>query len=225
MYGNDNIFINTVNTLNTFSILLSECIASESNWDMNIGNCDSICVVIPEIDRDIKEWDGVKRHRIKRYQRKLRALHNESDISFIEIKSRSQLVDEFPSVKELHISRWKAKGEKSKYSDPKRLSFIFDVCEKALQENALFFPIMKIDGILASFIIGFKYGDTIFDWNTAFSLEFYEHSPGALLLLHVLSNPGKYGFLKYNLMKGLEPYKFIWTDKVENNLSVNLELS
>ena len=92
----------------------------------------------------------------------------------------------------LDNSRWKNIGIISKYSDLRRETFILDVCETAIKEKTLFFPIMKINGVLAAYIIGFHYDNTIFDWNTSFSMDFRKWSPGALLLLNVLSNYQKY---------------------------------
>jgi len=199
-------------------------ISRVKGWTISIDTCDTIPIIIAQPDRDIQEWIGVKSNHIKRYKRKLRALSRIAKISYAFIETKSQLVDEFPAIRKLHIARWETIGIHSKYSDQRRESFILSVCEEALQEQSLFFPMMKINDILASYIIGFRGGDTIFDWNTSFSVDYGKWSPGALLLLYVLSNPTIYGFNRYNLMKGTEKHKFNWTDKCETNLSVTISI-
>ncbi len=199
-------------------------IAAEDGWRISTTDCDSIPVVITQTDEPIQNWKGVKSQRIIRYQRKEKALIKVSDVSFHLIENKSQLFSEFQNFKKIHIGRWNVIGINSKYSDYRRETFILDVCEEAIKCNSLFLPFMKINGSLASFIIGFRSGDTIFDWNTSFSTEFYKWSPGALLLLNVLSNSRLYGFTKYNLLKGVEEHKFIWTNTLEKNISCSLDV-
>lgn len=206
------------------TIELLTVISAEMNWELKIDKCDSLPVVIAQPEKEIQDWDGVKRHAIKRYERKLKALNNIANTSFSFIETTSQLTDLFPEIRRMHIARWKLSGVQSKYIDPKRDTFIINICTEALKENTLFFPIMKINNILASYIIGFKSGNTIYDWNTSFSVDYFKWSPGALLLLHILSNCKMLGYSRYNFMKGLESHKFIWTNVIEDNLSLKINL-
>jgi len=199
-------------------------IATENGWKISITDCDLIPVVNTETDEPIQSWKGVKSQRIIRYQRKEKALARIYDVSLYLIKDRLQLHSEFPNIKKIHIGRWNSIGINSKYSDTRRERFILDVCEEAIKCNSLFLPIMKINGSLASFIIGFRSGDTIFYWNTSFSNDFYKWSPGALLLLNLLSNSRVYGFTKYNFLRGVEEHKFIWTNTIEKNLSCFIDI-
>lgn len=200
-------------------------IGVKNHWDVVISDHDSIPYVDAQYNKRISEWNGVKPNQVKRYQRKLKALHTMADVSFTFINSNSQLIEEFGAIKDIHIKRWDILGIESKYSDQRRENFIIDVCKAAIRDNSLFFPLMKINGQLASYIIGFKYEDTIYDWNTSFSIEYRKWSPGALLLLHILSNSYELGFKKYNFLKGNESHKFIWTDKIERNKSVLITIS
>lgn len=200
-------------------------LATVKDWKITITDCDSIPVVITQPNSPLQNWKGVKTHRVVRYFRKMKALSNVVDVSFSIVENLTQFNKEFPIIKRIHIERWRSIGIQSKYSDHRRESFIMEVCEQALENNSLFLPIMKINGTLASFIIGFRSGDTVFDWNTSFSNEFQKWSPGALLLLNVLSNSKIYGFNKYNFLKGVEDHKFIWTDIIEKNLSCTLEIA
>lgn len=204
--------------------LLAE-VSAKLGLEMTVADYDKLSVIVTQQNVDVQKWEGVKSHQINRYKRKLNTLNKISHVHFSYIETKSQLAKEFPAIRNVHISRWEAKGESSKYSDQRRESFILDVCENAINKNSLVFPLLKINGVLASYIIGFRIGDTIFDWNTGFSVDFFKWSPGALLLLHVLSNSQNLGFSKYNLMKGLEKHKFIWTDKVEKNLTVTITMS
>lgn len=204
------------------TITLLTQIAYAKGWSIKIDTCDTIPIILAQPEKDIQYWEGVKVNHIKRYKRKLRALSSISKISFSLIETKSQLITEFPAIRDLHVSRWDSINMYSKYSDKRREAFILSVCEEALKEQALFFPLMKIDDVLASYIIGFRGRDIIFDWNTSFSVDFWRWSPGALLLLHVLSNPELYKYRIYNLMKGTEKYKFYWTNQCENNLTVTI---
>ncbi|MEI7846006.1 MAG: GNAT family N-acetyltransferase [Chloroflexota bacterium] len=202
------------------TIELFSAISAEIGLEIEIKKCDSLPVVITQPEKEIQNWEGVKRHSIKRYKRKQNALARIADISFSFIETQNQLIELFPEIRHLHITRWELNNVYSKYLDPKREAFIINICKTAIEDSSLFFPIMKINGVLAAYIIGFRYGETIFDWNTSFSVDYFQWSPGALLLLHILSNSKKFGYSKYNLLKGLESYKFIWTNIIEDNLSL-----
>ena len=150
------------------------------------------------------------------------ALQSAKSVSFSLIQTTSDLMRILPEIVNMHVSRWEILGQNSKYSDPRRMSFILEVCEEAIKDGTLFFPIMKVDDVLAAYIIGFRDGETIYDWNTSFSIDYSRWSPGCLLLLHVLTNSTRFRFSRYNLMKGLEDYKFVWTNVIEQNVSVKV---
>ena len=200
-------------------------ISESKGWKISIDPCDTLPIVYAQSDKDIWEWSGVKSNYVRRYRRKLRALNEIAEITYLFIENKSQLSNEFPAIRHLHVARWKALGSESKYSDLRREKFILSICEKALQEKSLFFPLLKINGDLAAYIIGFRGGDTIFDWNTSFSVDYWKWSPGSLLLMNILSNSQLYSYNKYNLMKGNEKYKFIWTKECETNLSVKITIT
>lgn len=199
-------------------------LSSQLGWSVDISDGDKMVVVVAQPDKEIQDWNDVKRRQIKRYIRKQNALDKIAMVSFSFIETESELIELFPLIKSLHVSRWDKNGVLSKYNDSRRLSFITHVCKEALKDGSLFFPIMKIGDDLAAFIIGFRSIDTIYDWNTAFSVDHFKWSPGALLLLHVLSNSKTYGFSRYNFMRGLEEYKLIWTNRIEKNLNVTMTI-
>lgn len=206
------------------TIDLLRVIGLEMNWEVKIYKCDSLPIVITQPEKELQDWSGVKKHAIKRYKRKQNTLSKMFEVSFAYVETEAQLKGIFPEVQRLHIARWKSNGIRSKYLDPRRESFVIDVCKGAIRDGTLFFPIMKIDGNLASFIIGFKSEDSIFDWNTSFSIDYYRWSPGALLLLHVLSQSKENNCRRYNLMRGIEPHKFLWTDFIDHNLTVEINM-
>jgi CelD/BcsL family acetyltransferase involved in cellulose biosynthesis len=152
-------------------------------------------------------------------------LNKKANILFSLIETEHELKAALPVIKEMHIRRWQSHNISSKFLDKRRDSFISEVCKEAVEVNSLFLPVMKIDGVIAAYHIGFRGGNTIFEWNTSFALEFSKWSPGALLMLYILSNAKAWGFSKYNLLRGQEQYKFIWTDKTEQTISVTVNQS
>src|SRR5690606_20933066 len=118
--------------------------------------------------------------------------------------------------------RWKEIGVTSKYLDNRRERFTLEVCNEAIIRKEFFTNVFLIDGNLASYNLGFRKGGTVFDWNTSFSLDYRQLSPGALLQLYTLSNFMKLGFDKYNFLKGDEEYKFIWTNLIENTFTLRI---
>jgi CelD/BcsL family acetyltransferase involved in cellulose biosynthesis len=206
----------------SLSLKFLRTVVQDKRIEGYIENCDEIPVVIPETDKPLDFWHGAKSKWIKRYQRSLRRLNKKADVTFSLVESLDELRTVLPIIRELHIKRWGSKGISSKFLDERRASFVTEICEYALKTKSLFLPIMKINGVIAAYRIGFRGGNTIFDWNTAFALEFSKWSPGGLLVLNILSNAKIWNFAKYNFLRGHEQYKLVWTNRIEQTISVTI---
>lgn len=206
----------------SLTLKILQTIAKDNNLNVLFERCDKLPVVITQADKPIEAWEGVKLKWIKGYQRSMMRLNKRADITFSLVETDNELETIFPIIRNVYTRRWQSHNIPSKYLDKKRDLFITEICNKALETNSLFLPIMKIDGVIAAYRIGFRGGNTIFDWNTSFALEFSKWSPGALLMLFILSNANEWKFSKYNLMRGEEQYKYIWTDKAEQTISASI---
>jgi len=159
---------------------------------------------------------------IRGYLKRKAALHNRLSVEIIDTFECFRAV--WPVVRAIHIDRWVKKGAISKYTDQARIGFIEEICEVAARRGELFMPLLRIDGNIVAYIIGFHVGDRIFDWNTSFDPYYKNNSPGALLLIEVLQRVESININRYEFLTGNEDHKFLWASHYGGNVSVELVL-
>lgn len=205
------------------TIALLQTTAKEMALKISIDVCDYMPVVTPVCNAPIDVWPGIHASRIAKLKRQLRALSRSSTVRFSLIESQEELESLLPLMMNLHIDRWMRRGQISKFLDPRRRDFTDEICKEALRRGTLFAPVMFIDGSLASYCLCFRGGDAVFEWNTSFAFSHRHWSPGALLLLDILSRSQEHAFAKYNLLRGEESYKYFWTNQREKTTTVILD--
>jgi hypothetical protein len=81
---------------------------------------------------------------------------------------------------------------------------------------------LRVDAALAAYKIGFRGGDTVFEWVTSFNTALKKWSPGSLLMYLLLRGAENYKFGYYDLMRGAEDNKFNRTKRIRRNFTVTL---
>jgi CelD/BcsL family acetyltransferase involved in cellulose biosynthesis len=206
------------------TIAILEAVARDLGLRSSVCVCDYLPVLRTSADLPVELWSGVDISRIHEFQKKLRVLNQKSNVTFHLVETDVELSIMLPQMMQLHVERWHAQGNVSKFLDSRRCNFTHDICKAALHRGELFAALMLIDGVIGSYRLGFRGGDTIFEWNTSFASTFRKWSPGALLLLMILHQAKELGYRKYNLMRGEEPYKYYWTDQREHTITVTLQV-
>ena len=165
----------------------------------------------------IDKWPDVNIHRIIYLRNRRAKLERKHSCTVRVLKDVAEIETLLPTFFEMHKNRWRQKTTVSKYSHENRRTFTRAICVSALRRNELFLPVLEIDGQIAAYILGFRSGQTIFDWNTSFDMAWRRWSPGALLLLEVLERSTEFEISTYDLLRGADSYKFDWTSKTRTN--------
>jgi CelD/BcsL family acetyltransferase involved in cellulose biosynthesis len=63
----------------------------------------------------------------------------------------------------------------------------------------------------------FRYRDVFYDYQRGLNPEWNRYSPGHLLLAHAMREAIAEGAREFDLLRGVEPYKFSWTDTVRTD--------
>jgi len=168
----------------------------------------------------IDRWPGVDVSRIKYLQRKRSALEQKYTCRFRILDDAKEIEVVLPVLFEIHRKRWHQRGIVSKFADENRSAFTRAICTSALTRGELFLAILEIAGHVIAYTIGFRCGETIFDWNSCFDITWGRWSPGALLQLDILERCEEFGISTYDMLRGTESYKFDWTSKTRGNCTI-----
>ena len=69
---------------------------------------------------------------------------------------------------------------------------------------------LEIHGNVAAADLAFCYGNRLWAYNGAISLQFREYAPGKVLTLHLMRRAIERGFDRFDFLRGNEPYKYLY---------------
>jgi CelD/BcsL family acetyltransferase involved in cellulose biosynthesis len=124
-------------------------------------------------------------------------------------------------IRNLHIKRQKQLGRKSLFENSKELAFILDVMHLFKDQDFLDYAILKVQGKIVSYTLGFKYNNILYWWNTGFDPAFSEISPTKVLLYLLLKSCFEEGLAEFNFMRGETEYKQKWTKTFRWNYKIH----
>lgn len=146
----------------------------------------------------------------------LRVSHRDLNLQLVCCDSASEVDNCLSQLIVLHHNRWKSRSRAFKTNEyiqfHKRIASIFF-------ENGwlrLFF-LKNGCGLLAG-IYCFKYGETLYYYQSGRNVEFSKHHLGTVLLNRVIMQGIKEGLTQFDLLTGNEPYKFRWADSINTTL-------
>lgn len=119
-------------------------------------------------------------------------------------------------MSDLQSQRMRTKGEVPLWQGPLG-AFVKDVLAAADAAGQLRLTCLYLDGKMIAYELCFLHGSTIYAWSRAFDEEHRNTGPGKIALLHLLETGIAQGYRVFDLLRGEEPYKELWTNgHIEN---------
>jgi CelD/BcsL family acetyltransferase involved in cellulose biosynthesis len=167
-----------------------------------------------------KSWEEFCAHKSSNFNKMmkqyLRVSHRDLNLQLVCCNSASELDNDLNQLIALHHNRWKGRSRAFKTNEyiqfHRRIASIFF-------ENGwlrLFF--LKSGCSLLAGIYCFKYGETLYYYQSGRNVEFSRHHLGTVLLNRVIMQGIKEGLTQFDLLTGNEPYKFRWADSINTTL-------
>lgn len=119
----------------------------------------------------------------------------------------------------LQSQRMRTKGEVPMWQGPLG-TFVKDVLAATDASGQLRLTGLYLDGKLTAYELCFLHGKTIYAWSRAFDEEHRNTGPGKIALLHLLETGIAQGYKMFDLLRGEEPYKELWTNGQVQNVRV-----
>ena len=187
------------------------------NWEERQSN---LCPYVPlpfSMDVFTRELGRTMRYNLKRYSSKLEREHR------VELKE----YDELGSVKEamelffdLHQKRWESSGELGAFNMQLFRDFHVDLAACFAEKGWLNLDFLTVDDKPVSAKYGFKYNQKFYSYLSGWDPDYSRYRVGNLSTMYEIEKCIRSHLREYDMMRGDEPYKRLWTTRARRNLEL-----
>ncbi|KAA3658315.1 MAG: GNAT family N-acetyltransferase [Calditrichaeota bacterium] len=126
---------------------------------------------------------------------------------------------------ELHRKRWETKEGESKFDDPLREKFHAIIAAPLLDGGYLRFYILEVDDVPVATLYCFAYDGHVYYYQAGMEPELEKKSIGMVVMGKAIEASFEEGAHEYDFLRGLEDYKFRWTDKTRDTHILEIAFS
>jgi CelD/BcsL family acetyltransferase involved in cellulose biosynthesis len=144
------------------------------------------------------------------FRRKLRRLTQRYQISLDAARSEEERREAMQLLIALHQARWRKRGESEAFSGGALIAFHDEISALALRRGWLRLFVLRLDGRPAAALYGFRYRDVFYFYQSGFDPAFSKESVGLVILGLSIERAFEEGVAEYDLLHGVEAYKFHW---------------
>jgi CelD/BcsL family acetyltransferase involved in cellulose biosynthesis len=127
----------------------------------------------------------------------------------IRAVARDQVQKGFDAFLELHRARWRKRHLPGAFIG-RIVDFHREWIEAASERGWLRMSLLDLDGQLAGAIYALSHGRTVYYYQAGFDPDRSSVSPGTLLVAHTIRKSIEEGAVRFDFMRGDEPYKRRW---------------
>lgn len=157
--------------------------------------------------------DELQRRLPSRFRRKLRMvahrLERSGNFEYVRAdpSTTPALMD---TLFKLHEQRWNAQDQPGVLTDPRLRNFHDIVAAGMMSKGKLRLYALRLNGDDAAVFYGFAHAGRMYSYLTGIDPSAGYYSPGTNLLHHVISEAISEGMQEFDMLRGEEPYKYLW---------------
>jgi len=171
--------------------------------------------VCPYVDLRGHRWetylDSLSSAHRYNFRRRLRNLHKRYDLSFVQARDETERRDMLQTLVTLHQRRWNGLSLPGAFGTPDLVRFHDEWSRLALQRGWLRLYLLRLDGVPAAALYGFRSGDVFYFYQSGFDPAYAKSSVGMIVLGLAIKSALEEGVHECDLLHGDESYKFKWT--------------
>ena len=172
-------------------------------------------------------WEELLKSSSYNFRRELnkkkRQLYGEGQVEFTVYSGDSYNAG-FDKMVKLHESRWGARGKESNFSSEKFTLFHKMIFSALSHYDGTRLYFLKVNGKEVACRYCLSYGETLYDYLTAYDVNFKSSaSPGLQILSYCVEDAIKFGKKSFDFCKGKKgSFKYRWTDKERFVITVGI---
>lgn len=148
---------------------------------------------------------------IKRSERKLGSV---GGLVFKSFNNNVPSEDSLAEYFNLHVRKWSVYSAKySQFQRKEWRSFVTDLCPLLAGNDWLDFSYLELNKKMIASHFGFRYNNKFYYYMPTFDHEFAAYSPSKILIMKLLEQITRDGLGEFDFLRGIEPYKFAWTNQ------------
>jgi len=152
-------------------------------------------------------------------RRRIRALEQKFDVRFERVTDDTQRRDALAKLFDYHERRFAERG--TAFATDAMRAFHDELTKRALERSWLRMFVLRLDGAAAAVMYGFLYNGTFYFYQHGFDEQFQQHGIGLVLMALSIRAAIDEGAGEFDMLWGVEPYKFLWarhTRELHNTL-------
>ena len=172
---------------------------------------DGTCPVIPLAGHTFDSYLGTlgSSHRAN-VRRRIKALGQQFDMRFDLVTVDAERRELLSTMAAFHDRRYSARGGSSAFRMPAVRAFQEDVTRRALERGWLRMYVLRLNGETAAVMYGLGYGGRFYFYQHGFDDRYQAHSVGLALMGLSIRAALDEGACEFDMLWGVEPYKFLW---------------
>jgi CelD/BcsL family acetyltransferase involved in cellulose biosynthesis len=143
-------------------------------------------------------------------------------IGFRHLEDRVQAHMHLENLFRQHAVRWGMHGQRSMFSKPGQRAFFQSLVDELDPVHELRFSVLELGGKPIAYHFGYEIDGRFFYYVPTFDVEYWDHTPGEVLLRNLLDYAIRQGLEEFDFMRGQEAYKERFT--VQSIPSFTLEV-
>lgn len=224
--------------------IVREIIRQRSEWDSaclrNIPEDSNTCALLSGISAESglrmitnhmpcptliiagREAAALELLRKKTLRRRHNHLQKKGMLDFRHIGEEKEALRCLDLFFEQHMKRREMAGDKSLFADARNRKFYERLTKGLLEKGWLLFSVLEFNRVPIAFHFGFDYGSRVIWYKPSFDTDYSRHSPGKLMLMHLIRYAVENGRTEFDFTLGDEPFKRQFTNHVRRNRQVSL---
>ncbi len=173
----------------------------------------SLCPFVPLPDVATTFFSSVGKKLRSNYSYYLRSLKREGPVEFQVVKDKTELLELFEVLVELHRARFVGKSNESAFLQPEVLKFHRAALGQLATAGMARLYVLRLREQPIAILYGMSSGKRLFFYQSGIDPNFGRFSPGMLLVGSVIESAISERLCEFDFLRGDEPYKFQWTSQ------------
>jgi CelD/BcsL family acetyltransferase involved in cellulose biosynthesis len=182
---------------------------------MSAAADDGACPIIPLAGHTFESYLATlgSSHRAN-VRRRIKSLRGQFDTRLDRVTTDTDRQDALSALTAWSERRWRDCGGSTAFMTPAVRAFQEQVTRRALEQGWLSMHVLRLNGEAVAVMYGFSYSGRFYFYQHGFDDRYKTHSLGLVLMGLTISAVIDEGAREFDMLWGVEPYKFLWTRDV-----------
>ena len=190
---------------------------STKNFDVYFTN---ECMKLDfKVDGEDSIWKLLNKRDITRH---IRFFEENGKLDCYKAENQNEMQSLMPAFFEQHIRIWDKKGIPSMFNNENCKQFFLELSRELLQKQKFDLWVLKFNEKVIAMNIGFAHANKYITYCHSYDLEYLKHAPSMVLFKYFIEYYFKQGFDEIDFSRGLESYKFRFSNKKYINKAIGV---